>query len=224
MSRNNVSLSFVVSLSLAGLVGACGPNGQQQPPTTPERTGPMPPPVEREQYPEMPPTEEPTQPGAEAEDAQAAAMNAEVLGQIQQNNMMEIRMAELAQDKSQNDQVKMIATRVLEDHRRAEERVSMLSQELGVQVEPPPSDPMMAETMDRLQQAEGAEFDREYLRAMADINQQAVDRLQQAQGMVDERVGDLVDQHVSMLTEHREEAESLLRAAPSARAKGRGRT
>ena len=89
------------------------------------------------------------------------------------SNMFEIESSELARDQATNDDVKAFAQHMIDDHTAAGEKMKTAAEEDGVT--PPAS---MAEKeqaqLEKLQAAEGADFDKAYLTAQVAAHDEAV--------------------------------------------------
>ena len=82
---------------------------------------------------------------------------------IAQANMAEIASAKLALDKSQNDQVKSFAQKMIDDHTKALTEVQQLAQSKGVEL--PDSPDLKHKTMATAMEAmSGNTFDRDYIK------------------------------------------------------------
>jgi len=79
-----------------------------------------------------------------------------------EGGIAEVQLAQLAQQKTQNDQVKQFAQKMIDDHTSNNQQLVQLATTLGVT---PPSDPdaMQQKTSVRLGALSGAKFDRVYI-------------------------------------------------------------
>jgi putative membrane protein len=103
--------------------------------------------------------------------------NREFLTKAMDANMAEIELGRLAQEKGANAEVKRFAQMMVTDHSKSLDMLKPIATRQGT--------PMVAQLddqhrdlRDRLARLSGAEFDREYMRAMVDGHEQMVDLLQ----------------------------------------------
>ena len=85
-----------------------------------------------------------------------------ILGDLAQANLDEVAAAQLAQQKSQNDQVKNFAQQMITDHGQALQDVQALAQSKGVTL-PTAADSKQQKMDDKLNKLTGAAFDQAYL-------------------------------------------------------------
>src|SRR5579883_1590084 len=78
-----------------------------------------------------------------------------------QGNYSEVKMAELAQQKSNNEQVKDFAKRMVQDHSQANRELEQIASKQGINVQKK-LDPVDQTEYDRLSKLSGPEFDKEY--------------------------------------------------------------
>jgi putative membrane protein len=86
-----------------------------------------------------------------------------ILGDLAQANMDEVAAAQVAQQKSQNDQVKNFAQQMITDHGQALKDVQTLAQNKGVTL-PSGPDSKQQKMDDKLNGLTGAAFDKAYLK------------------------------------------------------------
>ena len=91
-------------------------------------------------------------------------------------NMAEIQLGQLAQQKAQSPQVKAFAEQMVRDHTRANVELKQIADAQNIQL-PAKLDDDHQDLMQKLQGANGADFDRQYIDAMVDGHQDAVDLL-----------------------------------------------
>ncbi len=82
-----------------------------------------------------------------------------------QGSMAEVQAAQLALQKSNNDQVKQFAQRMVTDHTKLIEEMKPVAQQVGVKV-PDGPDKKQKMMMAKLQALSGDEFDKAYVQAM----------------------------------------------------------
>jgi putative membrane protein len=93
-----------------------------------------------------------------------ALPDARFVGYAQAHNDFEIASAKLALSKSNNENVRGYANRMLTDHDLAAQRLAKTRSEAGVSYAPDPNDPTVA-VLRRLSSLQGPEFDTAYANA-----------------------------------------------------------
>lgn len=92
---------------------------------------------------------------------------------------LEIRLAEIAQERAESQEVKDFAQMIVDDHTQAAEELKEVAEGLSLTVPAElPADKQ--QTVDRFAAMSGEEFDREYARLMVDDHHKAVNLFQQA--------------------------------------------
>ncbi|NCW78271.1 MAG: DUF4142 domain-containing protein [Oxalobacteraceae bacterium] len=89
------------------------------------------------------------------------------MAEIAQANLAEISTAKLAQQKSQNDQVKSFAQKMVDDHTKALDELKQLAQAKGVILPTEPGRQQKA-IEKRLSSLSGDKFDKQYLEQAGD--------------------------------------------------------
>ena len=82
-----------------------------------------------------------------------------------QGSMAEVQVAQVALQKSSNEQVKQFAQRMVDDHTKMIEDMKPVAQQLGVKI-PDGPDKKQKAMMAKLQALSGDEFDKAYVQAM----------------------------------------------------------
>jgi putative membrane protein len=82
-----------------------------------------------------------------------------------QGSMAEVQTAQLALQKSTNDQVKQFAQRMITDHTKLIEQMKPVAKQLGVKI-PDGPDKKEKASMAKLQALSGSDFDTAYVKAM----------------------------------------------------------
>jgi putative membrane protein len=91
--------------------------------------------------------------------------DAKRMKELMQANMAEVEAGKLALEKAQDPKVKEFAQHMIEDHTKMLQEVQSLAQSKGVEL-PGAPDAKHQKGMKKLESASGANFDREYVRAM----------------------------------------------------------
>ena len=94
-----------------------------------------------------------------------------------QANIAEVKLGQLAAERASNAQVKQYGRRMASDHQKANNELKQVASKMAVQL-PAETDAKHQELYDRLSKLKGAEFDREYMKAMVDGHQEVVQELE----------------------------------------------
>jgi len=89
------------------------------------------------------------------------------------DGMTEVKLGELAQQKSSSEDVRRFARRMVEDHSTAARQLAHLASDMGVDL-PTALDSKRQALYDRLSRLNGARFDHAYAKAMLDDHEKAV--------------------------------------------------
>jgi putative membrane protein len=87
--------------------------------------------------------------------------------------MAEVRLGELAQSKGSSQEVKQFGAQMVKDHGQANDELKRIAAAKGVQL-PTELDREHRQLMEKLQALSGAQFDREYVKAMLDAHKKDV--------------------------------------------------
>lgn len=87
--------------------------------------------------------------------------------QLAQANIIEINSAKLAEEKSKNEQVKVLAKKMLDDHTKALDELKQLAQAKGITL---PTEPDRQQKLmeNRLASLSGEKFDKQYVQHVSD--------------------------------------------------------
>jgi len=119
----------------------------------------------------------------------------------------EIRMSQLAQEKSSSDRVKMLAQRLVQDHQAHAEKVQQLAQQKNIQVSNQLS-PDCQKKLDTLSALNGPSFDKHYVRDMVRDHRKAIELYSAAaQNDTDPDVKAFAQSTLPTLREHLQMAE-----------------
>jgi putative membrane protein len=92
-------------------------------------------------------------------------------------NMAEIELGKLAAERAANAEVKKFAQMMVSDHTQAADTLKPIATSNNIPL-PTALDDDHRDLQERLSKLQGAEFDREYMKAMADGHQDVVDKLE----------------------------------------------
>ncbi len=154
--------------------------------------------------------------------------DAMVLSKMHQKNQAEMKVGQLAMEKGQSEKVRRYGKQLYADHQFADQKIQALAQKKGITLtEPKPmtdEDRKNAENekmmMQKLQQAQGEQFDQTLAQAMDEGHHKVIQSLNQAVGQLqDSDVRALVQKMIPILEQHRTLAQDLEgRLEPTGRA------
>ncbi|HEY7383954.1 MAG TPA: DUF4142 domain-containing protein [Beijerinckiaceae bacterium] len=130
------------------------------------------------------------------------------------SNMFEIQSSQLALEKTQQDQVRQFAQRMVKDHTGAGERLKSAAQGQTV---PTSLDQQHTQMLETLRSASGAGFDRNYVQMQVTAHREAVDLFDKyAQNGDDQQLKQFAGQTLPSLREHLQSIEQIQRSLPPA--------
>jgi putative membrane protein len=98
-----------------------------------------------------------------------------------QSDAVEVQLGQMAQEKSQSDDVKQFAEKMVENRKRLDDQLAPLAKQLDVNQSKGP-DKKMKQEMAKLQTLSGQQFDEEYIRTIEKEHEKDVKNLKQAAG------------------------------------------
>lgn len=113
----------------------------------------------------------------------------------------EVEAAQLALQKSSDNQVRTIAQRMVQDHTKANDELAALARSMNVHVAAIPNQQQQG-MLDQLQKLQGSDFDREYLRQQRTAHQQAIADFQAATQNTSQPVRAWAAKTLPILREH----------------------
>jgi putative membrane protein len=127
-----------------------------------------------------------------------------------QGSTAEIRLGELARQRTSNPAVNELAQRLITDHTKAVDELKQIAGKKNITV-PGPVDPKQETLYDRLAKLSSAEFDKAYVAAMVDNHRDDVAAFQkQANTSGDPELKSFAIKTLPILQEHLRAAETLL--------------
>lgn len=145
-------------------------------------------------------------------------METKVLSKMHHVNQMEIKAGQMAMEKGQSSDVRAYGRRLRNDHQFADKKVTELAKAEGIKLmEPNPTTPEEKQQaqeekqmMEKLQMAQGGEFDTAFLKAMEKGHTKAIETLTQAhEKLQDPQVRGLVAKLIPILKQHLQLARNL---------------
>ena len=141
---------------------------------------------------------------------QAKTDSARVLADLHRTNQMEIHMGSMASSKASAADVKEYASRLVAQHRDADQEVAQIAKKENIALDPKPVDDTAPDMM-RLRKLENHDFDREFLKTMIDGHNKAIAMVKAAETTTkDDKLRTLLNKLLPSLEEHRKAATKLL--------------
>jgi putative membrane protein len=152
-------------------------------------------------------TKTPSTPGKASSEASS------FIKEAYQANANEIALAQLAEQKSENAEVKQFAEMVEKDHKQANDKLRTIAQSHGVALEQTP-DAKQERQLEKFQKMSGAEFDKEFSKEMLRGHQKAIAKYEKAEQKVsDPEVKQYITATLPTLREHQQQAKQTAQAA-----------
>ena len=135
------------------------------------------------------------------------------ISQAMQGGMAEVQLGQLAQQKSQSQDVKQFAAKMVNDHGQMGEKwLKPVAQQMGISEPSKPSKKDKKE-MDKLQSLSGQDFDREYITMMVKDHQKDLKEFQeQATSAQDPAVKQIADKGSQVIQQHLQIIEQIAKA------------
>jgi putative membrane protein len=154
------------------------------------------------------PTTDPQMNGMQAA-GQASPMDKMFVRKAMQGGMAQVQLGQLTLQKTDNDQVKQFAQRMIDDHTRMNDQMKPVAQQLGVDVPAQISKKDRA-TMAKLQALSGAAYDQAYIKDMVkDHKQDLSDFQMEASSGQDQTVKDAASQGSKVIAQHLQLAQQM---------------
>lgn len=126
-----------------------------------------------------------------------------------EGNLAEVELGQMAQQKTQNPQVKQFAERMVQDHTQANQQLQTLAQTGGVKFPTEPSRKHRKE-MKRLEKMTGTEFDQHYARYMLEDHSKDIKNYSKAaQSIEDPTVKQYAQTTLPKLEQHLQHARQM---------------
>lgn len=122
--------------------------------------------------------------------------------------MAEVELGKLAQQKAASDQVKQFASKMVDDHSKANDQLKQIASAKGVSI-PSDMDRSARREIERLQKLSGAKFDREYMEHMVSDHKKDVKEFRsEAKSAKDSDLKNFASTALPTLEQHLELAKS----------------
>lgn len=129
-----------------------------------------------------------------------------------EGNQAEIALANLAEQKSQNSEIKQLAQMIREDHQQAQQKLQTIAQAHGVTLDQTPTW-TQRRAQNKLEKLNGAEFDQTYAKDMLEDHAKDINKFQKAaQDLEESDVKEYAQECVSKMQTHLQHAESAAKA------------
>ena len=136
-----------------------------------------------------------------------------------EGNIGEIEMGKLALQKSNDDQVKQFAQRMVDDHGKMQEQLKPAAEQMGVKVPDGPSKGQM-KSMDKMKALSGDAFDQAYIKDMVkDHKGDDSDFKMEAQSTQNPQLKQLVMQGDQTIESHLQQIEQIAKSKGTQKAK-----
>jgi putative membrane protein len=113
--------------------------------------------------------------------ADTSSVDANFVKKVADANMTEIQLAKIALEKSEKQDVKDFANRMIKDHGNAQDQLRSIAEKINVPI-PEHVSTQHQQTIDRLAKLKGEAFDKAYAKAMVDDHTKVVAMFEKAEG------------------------------------------
>jgi putative membrane protein len=186
-------------MALAGAMLLCGSMGLAQM----NRTGGASP-----QNPGQNPSSDPQMAGMQAP-GQSSPVDKMFVRKAMQGGMAEVQLGQMTLQKTNNDQVKQFAQRMIDDHTKMNDQMKPVAQQLGVDV-PAQVSKKDRTTMSKLNALSGPAYDQAYIQDMVKDHKQDLNDFQmEASSGQDQTVKDAAAQGSKVIAQHLQMAQQL---------------
>ena len=166
----------------------------------------------QQQQPQPQPQPQPQQQPQQQQQAQQQPSDAgqKLIQELHTSNQMEILTGTLAEERAQSKEVKQFARTLSKEHQKNDKQLTQMAKKQGVTLKPEMSDEQK-ESFEQLFQAQGPEFDRQFLQVQQQAHERTIQQLQQAQDEVqDPKLQAMIKQTLPALQKHHKEANRLM--------------
>ena len=133
-----------------------------------------------------------------------------LIQELHTNNQVEILTGKLAEDRAQSREVKKFARTLAQEHQKNDKQLTQMAKKQGVTLKPEMNDEQK-ESFEQLFQAQGPEFDRQFLEMQQQAHERTIQQLQEARDEVqDPKLQAMIKQTLPALQKHHKEANRLM--------------
>jgi len=146
---------------------------------------------------------------AVAADKKLGKSDREFLTEAASGGLMEVELGQVATKNAASDRVKQFGQRMVDDHSKANTELKQVASQESVTV-PDSLTPKQRDQVARLSKLHGAEFDREYMKAMLQDHEEDVPKFRkEASSASDPKVKDFAAKTLPTLESHLDMAKSI---------------
>jgi len=147
------------------------------------------------------------------DNAKLSSKGSSFIKEASAGNQSEIALAQLAQSKAQNPEIKNLAQMLQQDHQQAQEKLQTIAQAHGVTLETTPSW-TQRRTQSKLEKLSGAEFDQQYAKDMLEDHAADIKKFEKAsQNIEDSDVKQYAAEILPKLQTHLQHVASAAKSA-----------
>jgi putative membrane protein len=147
------------------------------------------------------------------DNAKLSSKGASFIKEASAGNQSEIALAQLAQSKAQNPEVKNLAEMIQKDHQQAEEKLQTIAQAHSVALDTTPSW-TQRRAQSKLEKLSGAEFDQQYAKDMLEDHAADIKKFEKAsQNIEDSDVKQYAQEILPKLQAHLQHTASAAKSA-----------
>jgi putative membrane protein len=117
--------------------------------------------------------------GAGGGSSQSSMIDQSFVREMMQSDAVEVQLGQLAQEKSQSDDVKQFAEKMVENRKRLDEQLAALAKQMDVS-QPNGPDKKTKKEIEKMQALSGPQFDEEYIRTIEKAHEKDVKSFKQA--------------------------------------------
>ena len=140
---------------------------------------------------------------------QPSATDRMFVSKAMQGGMAEVQLGQLTLQKSNNEQVKQFAQRMIDDHTKLNDQMKPVAQQLGVSV-PDQISKNDRKTIAKMQALSGTAYDQAYIKDMVKDHKQDLNQFQmEASSGQDQTVKDAASQGSKVIAQHLQMAQQL---------------
>jgi putative membrane protein len=151
--------------------------------------------------------------------AAGPAMDKAFVKKALEGNMAEVQMGQLALQKSNDDQVKQFAQRMVDDHGKMLDQLKPVAEQMGVKVPAGPSKGQM-KSMDKMKALSGDAFDQAYIKDMVkDHKNDDSEFKQEAQSTQNPQLKQMVMQSDQIIESHLQQIQQIAQSKGNQKAK-----
>ena len=147
------------------------------------------------------------------ENSKLSSKGASFVKEASAGNESEIALAQLAQTKAQNPEVKNLAQMLQQDHQQAQEKLQTIAQAHGIQLDNSPTW-TQKRTQSKLEKLSRADFDQQYTKDMLEDHATDIKKFQKASTTIEDAdVKQYAQEMLPKLQSHLQHSESAAKSA-----------